>query len=181
MHFQYPEFILTSWLLVLTSHTWMISYLYLLAFPFIIFLFPILGFFFFPPWELPLAFVITLVWWWRMIKNLPEMQELMFDPWVGKVPWKRGMAPHSSIPAWRIPGTEEPGGYSPWGYRESDMTKHLSLQWSWHVCVWVYPAWDSLYFLGWVTVSFFVLGNILPIISSNDLSGPFSLLCLGSP
>ena len=32
-----------------------------------------------------------------MIKNLPEMQELMFDPWVGKVPWKRGMAPHSSI------------------------------------------------------------------------------------
>ena len=65
-----------------------------------------------------------------MIKNLPEMQELMFDPWVGKVPWKRGMAPHSSILAWRIPGTEEPGGYSPWGYRESDMTKRLSLQWS---------------------------------------------------
>ena len=29
-----------------------------------------------------------------------------FDPWVGKVP----MAMHSSVLAWRIPRTEEPGG-----------------------------------------------------------------------
>ena len=28
--------------------------------------------------------------------------------------WK-GMVTHSSILAWRIPWTEEPGGYSPWG------------------------------------------------------------------
>ena len=34
------------------------------------------------------------------------------------------MATHSSVLAWRIPLTEEPGGYSPWGYRESDMTEH---------------------------------------------------------
>ena len=27
------------------------------------------------------------------------------------------MATHSSILAWRIPWTEEPGGYSPWGRR----------------------------------------------------------------
>ena len=34
------------------------------------------------------------------------------------------MATHSSILAWRIPGTEEPGGYSPWGRKESvDTTK----------------------------------------------------------
>ena len=26
----------------------------------------------------------------------------------------------SSIPAWRIPWTEEPVGYSPWGRKESD-------------------------------------------------------------
>jgi len=30
------------------------------------------------------------------------------------------MAAHSSILAWRIPWTEEPGGYSPWGHKESD-------------------------------------------------------------
>ena len=38
------------------------------------------------------------------------------------------MVTHSSILAWRIPGTEEPGGlHSPWGLKESDMTKQLSL------------------------------------------------------
>ena len=26
-----------------------------------------------------------------------------FDPWVGKSPWRRGVATHSSILAWRIP------------------------------------------------------------------------------
>ena len=25
--------------------------------------------------------------------------------------------------AWRIPWTEEPGGYSPWGHKELDMTE----------------------------------------------------------
>ena len=28
---------------------------------------------------------------------------------VGKIPWRRGMATHSSILAWRILRTEEPG------------------------------------------------------------------------
>ena len=35
-----------------------------------------------------------------------------------------GMATHSSILAWRIHSTEEPGGlYSPWGHKESDTTE----------------------------------------------------------
>ena len=34
------------------------------------------------------------------------------------------MATHSSILAWRIPWTGEPSGlYSPWGYKELDMTE----------------------------------------------------------
>ena len=36
-----------------------------------------------------------------------------FDTWVGKIPWRR--ATHSSILAWRIPWTEEPGGLQPIG------------------------------------------------------------------
>ena len=39
------------------------------------------------------------------------------------------MAPHSSPLAWRIPWTEEPGGYSPWG-QESDMTELLHFHFS---------------------------------------------------
>ena len=42
------------------------------------------------------------------------MQEMFkrhrFDPWVGKLPLEEGMATHSSILAWRILHTEEPGG-----------------------------------------------------------------------
>ena len=36
------------------------------------------------------------------------------------------MATHSSILAWRIPWTSLVG-YSPWGHKESDMTKWLIL------------------------------------------------------
>jgi len=32
-----------------------------------------------------------------------------FDPWGGEIPLEEGMATHSSILAWRIPWTEEPG------------------------------------------------------------------------
>ena len=37
------------------------------------------------------------------------------------------MATHSSILAWRIPWIEEPGGYSPWGCKESGTTEQLIL------------------------------------------------------
>ena len=32
-----------------------------------------------------------------------------FDTWVGKIPLEKRMVTHSSILAWRIPWTEEPG------------------------------------------------------------------------
>ena len=38
-------------------------------------------------------------------------------------PLKEGMATHSSILAWRIPWTGEPGGLQSMGLQESDMTK----------------------------------------------------------
>ena len=57
-----------------------------------------------------------------MIKNLPAMQEP--QEWLGlKDPLKEGMAIHSSILARRIPWTEEPVGYSPWGLKELDMAE----------------------------------------------------------
>ena len=42
----------------------------------------------------------------------------------GESPLEEEMATHSSILAWRIPWTEEPGGlYSPKGRKESDTTE----------------------------------------------------------
>ena len=34
-------------------------------------------------------------------------------------------ATHSSTLAWKIPRTEEPVGYSPWGHKESGTTERL--------------------------------------------------------
>ena len=42
-------------------------------------------------------------------------------------PLEKGMATHSGILAWRIPWTEEPGGYSPRVRKESDTTERLTL------------------------------------------------------
>ena len=55
----------------------------------------------------------------KMVKNLPAEQEA----WVRSLVWEdlqeEDRATHSSILAWRIPWTEEPGG--PWGCKESDI------------------------------------------------------------
>ena len=44
----------------------------------------------------------------QMVKKLPAMQETPV-PWVGKFSWRKEMAIHSSILAWIIPLTEDPG------------------------------------------------------------------------
>ena len=44
----------------------------------------------------------------------------------GEDPLEEGMATLSSILAWKIPWTKEPGEYSSWGPKESDMTECLS-------------------------------------------------------
>ena len=41
-------------------------------------------------------------------------------------PLEKRTATYSSILAWRIPWTEEPGGYSLWGCKDSDTTEHTA-------------------------------------------------------
>ena len=57
-----------------------------------------------------------------MVKNPPAKQETQVLSLGREDPLEEGMATHSSILAWRIPWTKGPGGYSPWGHKESDMT-----------------------------------------------------------
>ena len=45
-----------------------------------------------------------------MVKNRPAVQETQVNPWVRKILLEKEMAKCSSILAWRIPWTEEPGG-----------------------------------------------------------------------
>ena len=44
-----------------------------------------------------------------MVKNLPAMWETQVQSLGGEDHLEKGMATHSSILAWRIPWTEEPG------------------------------------------------------------------------
>ena len=45
-----------------------------------------------------------------MVQNLPAMQEMQVQSLGREEPLEEEMASHSSIPAWRIPWTEESGG-----------------------------------------------------------------------
>ena len=45
----------------------------------------------------------------QMVKNLPAMQEIRVQSLGQENPLEKGMATYSSILAWRIPWTEEPG------------------------------------------------------------------------
>ena len=57
----------------------------------------------------------------QMLKNLPTVQETWVCPLGPEDPLEKGIATHSSILAWKIPRTGEPGRlYSPRGCVESD-------------------------------------------------------------
>ena len=46
----------------------------------------------------------------QMVKRLPAVQETRVRSLVWEEPLEKEMATHSSVLAWRIPGTGEPGG-----------------------------------------------------------------------
>ena len=69
----------------------------------------------------------------QMVKNLPAMQET----WVWSLGWedprKKEMVTHFSIPAWRIPWTENPGGLQSTGLQKvwhgwANVTQFSSVQ-----------------------------------------------------
>ena len=51
----------------------------------------------------------------QTVKNLPAMQETQVQSLSQDDPLEKEMATHSSILAWRIPQTEEPGGLQSMG------------------------------------------------------------------
>ena len=51
----------------------------------------------------------------QMLKNLPAMQETWVQSLGQEDSLEEGMVTHSSILAWRIPWTEEPGGLQSMG------------------------------------------------------------------
>ena len=52
-----------------------------------------------------------------MVKNLPAMQETQVRSLGWEDPLEKRMATYSSILAWRVPWTEEPGGLQSIGFQ----------------------------------------------------------------
>ena len=58
-----------------------------------------------------------------MVKRLPAMQDTRVRSLGQEDPLEKEMATHSSVLAWRIPGTREPGGLPSMGCIELDTTE----------------------------------------------------------
>ena len=63
----------------------------------------------------------------QMVKYQTAKQEILVQSLGREDPLEKGMATHSSILAWRIPWTEEPGRLQSTGRKESDTTEQLHL------------------------------------------------------
>ena len=70
----------------------------------------------------------------QMVKNLPAMLETQVPSLGWEDPLEKGMATHSSILAWRIP-QRSLVGYSPWSWKESDMTEATNMHYLEVCCI----------------------------------------------
>ena len=62
-----------------------------------------------------------------MVKNLLQCRRPGFDTWVEKIPWRREWLPtHIFLPV-KPHRQRSLVGYSPWGYKELDVTERLRM------------------------------------------------------
>jgi len=63
----------------------------------------------------------------QTIKNLPSMQELGFDPWVRKIPWRREWLPTPVFLPKESHSQRSLVGYSSWSCKALYTTEQLTL------------------------------------------------------
>ena len=61
-----------------------------------------------------------------MVKHLPAIQEPGFEPWVGKIPWRREWQPIPIFLPGEFHGQRSLVGYGPGGGKESDTNEGLT-------------------------------------------------------
>ena len=122
-------------------------------------------------WQTDLHFHFQSVIWGfpggSAVKNLPAMKENLIRTLGGEKPLEKEMATHSSILAWRIPWTEEPGRlWGPWGHRVRHdwVTNTRTLTFSdLSSKGFINSSSNSLLFLIYTHLYFSVLSNSLPL------------------
>ena len=55
--------------------------------------------------------------------NTGDIKRHEFNPWVGKIPWRREWQPTPVFLPGESHGLRSLAGYSPWGHKELDMTE----------------------------------------------------------
>jgi len=55
------------------------------------------------------------------------MQEMRFNPWLSKIPWRRKWRPTLVFLPGKLHGQRSLAGCSPWGFRELDTNEQLSV------------------------------------------------------
>ena len=58
----------------------------------------------------------------RQISGKEPSCQSSFDPWLGKIPWRKKWQPTPIFLPGEDNGQRSLAGYSPWDHRESDMT-----------------------------------------------------------
>ena len=74
----------------------------------------------------------------QMVKNLPVMQGTKAQSLHQEDPLQEGMETHSSILAWRVPWTEEPGGWQSvgWQWAGNDWATNTHKEYVWNLDKW---------------------------------------------
>ena len=65
--------------------------------------------------------------WFRGLRVHLQCWGCGFDLWVGKMPWRREWQPTPVFLPGESHGQRSLAGYTPWGRKESDTTKQLTL------------------------------------------------------
>ena len=69
----------------------------------------------------------NLTWWLRWQINCLKYRRPRFDPWVGKIPWRRKWHPTLVFLPGEFHGQRSLAGYSPWVCKESDVPERVTL------------------------------------------------------
>ena len=67
-----------------------------------------------------------LPWWLRWQRICLQCRIPRFDPWDGKIPWRRECLPTAVFLPGEFHGQRSLVGYSPWGQKELDTTERLN-------------------------------------------------------
>ena len=119
----------------------------------------------------------------QTVKNLPAIQETQVQSLGWEDPMETEMATHSTILAWKIPWTEEPGRLQSVSRKESDTTEQLTLSYfipksSWDSWVVVYKelkSWASS-FENFIPVKSTSHSNLF-VIHKSILVALFTVIC----